>query len=155
VRRREFIGLVGGAVVWPAVAGAQQPRRIPHVGWIATTSPVTELVGPNPVNPVAKAFVQGLRDLGYVDGENIVIEWRSAEGKLDNLRRPGGNITGLTTDTSSEISGKRVKLSWSSLLSLNAWVGSAGIALVYQGVYGGDGAQAWIGFGGSRDRAAQ
>jgi putative ABC transport system substrate-binding protein len=45
------------------------------------------LVGPNPVNPVAKAFVQGLRDLGYVDGENIVIEWRSAEGKLDNLEK--------------------------------------------------------------------
>jgi putative ABC transport system substrate-binding protein len=162
MRRRDFIGLVGGAVAWPVAARAQPPQRVRRVAFIATTSPVSELIGPNPVNPTAKAFTQGLRELGYVDGQNLVIEWRSAEGKPDDLKkivrqlvadhvdvivapvnpvtkaaksvtttvpivmsgnaipvewgfveslaRPGGNITGLTTDSSSDISGKRIEI---------------------------------------------
>src|SRR5262249_19297090 len=50
-----------------------------------SNSPVAEMLGPDPVHPHVRGFLQGLRDLGYVDGRNIVIERRSAEGKFDRL----------------------------------------------------------------------
>jgi putative ABC transport system substrate-binding protein len=55
------------------------------VAWIASTSPLSELLGVNPKHLQARAFLQGLRELGYVDGKNLVIEWRSAEGKHEDL----------------------------------------------------------------------
>src|SRR5262249_37787440 len=62
------------------IAEAQQPKKIPRIGYLAATS--------LSVNAARiEAFKQGLRELGYVEGKNIVIEWRSAEGKLD--RFPG------------------------------------------------------------------
>jgi putative tryptophan/tyrosine transport system substrate-binding protein len=45
---------------------------------IFTTSPVSEMAGPDPIHPVARSFVQGLRALGYVEGQNLVLEHRSA-----------------------------------------------------------------------------
>ena len=56
-------------------AEAQQPTKIPRIGYLTGTSLST-----NPAR--IEAFRQGLRELGYVEGKNIVIEWRSAEGKL-------------------------------------------------------------------------
>src|SRR5262249_5811091 len=50
-----------------------------------TTSPVSVMVGSDPINPVARALVHGLRDLGYVEGRNLVLERRSAEGKWEKL----------------------------------------------------------------------
>src|SRR5262247_549955 len=59
-------------------AEAQQPKKAPRIGYLSATSPS--------VNPTRiEAFRQGLRELGYVEGKNIIIEWRSAEGKLDRL----------------------------------------------------------------------
>src|SRR5499426_3425908 len=59
-------------------AEAQQPKKAPRIGYLSATSPS--------VNPTRiEAFRQGLRELGYVEGKNIVIEWRYAEGKLDRL----------------------------------------------------------------------
>ena len=86
MRRRDFIVTFGGAAlanVLPALA--QQAERVYRVGWVASTSPVTELIGPNPTHPYAKSFLQAMRELGYVDGKNLAIEWRSAEGKFDRL----------------------------------------------------------------------
>jgi putative tryptophan/tyrosine transport system substrate-binding protein len=86
MKRREFISLFGGVAAWPLAAQAQQPDRVQYkVAWIATTSPLSELVGPNPSHPLANAFLRGLHELGYNEGKNLQIEWRSAEGKFDNL----------------------------------------------------------------------
>jgi putative ABC transport system substrate-binding protein len=61
-----------------AIAQAQQPTKVSRIGFLATTSPSTSAAR-------YEAFRQGLRELGYVEGKNIVIEWRYAEGKLDRL----------------------------------------------------------------------
>jgi putative ABC transport system substrate-binding protein len=86
MRRREFIALVGGAAAaWPFAALAQQTSKVHRVGLVFTTSPVSETVGSDPINPVARALVHGLRDLGYVEGRNLILERRSAEGKWEML----------------------------------------------------------------------
>jgi putative ABC transport system substrate-binding protein len=64
--------LVLGIVVLPPAARAQQPAKVPRIGYLTTGS------GPSPHD---EAFRQGLRDLGYVEGKNIGIEFRWAEGK--------------------------------------------------------------------------
>jgi len=80
LRRREFITLLGGAAAaWPLAARAQQqPTQIPKVGWIfpgASAGPPTELAG----------FKEGLRELGYVEGKNIVVEYRFGENSVERL----------------------------------------------------------------------
>jgi ABC-type uncharacterized transport system substrate-binding protein len=59
-------------------AEAQQPGKIPRIGFLSAASPST-------ISARIDAFRQGLRELGYLEGKNIVIEWRFAEGKLDRL----------------------------------------------------------------------
>jgi putative ABC transport system substrate-binding protein len=59
-------------------AAAQQPTKVPQIGYLVTSS-----LSPNSAR--IEAFRQGLRALGYIEGKNIVIEWRSAEGKADRL----------------------------------------------------------------------
>jgi putative ABC transport system substrate-binding protein len=78
VNRREFITLVGGAAAaWPLPARAQHPAR-PVVGFLSPASPeqLTDRV---------RAFLQGLADAGYVEGRNVTIEYRWAEGQGDRL----------------------------------------------------------------------
>src|SRR5262245_46364908 len=55
------------------------------VGLIVTTSPVSEMVGPDPIHPLVRSFVRALRALGYVEGQNLVLERRSAEGKFERF----------------------------------------------------------------------
>jgi len=76
MRRREFITLLGGVTAWPLAAQAQQPSRVPRIGYL---DPISRS------NPWVEAFRSGLHDLGYVEGRNINIEYRSAEGKYDRL----------------------------------------------------------------------
>src|SRR5215468_8146836 len=85
IGRRELIAALSGAAAWPLAARAQPGGKVHRVGQIATTSPVSELVGPEPVNPAVRAFVQGLRVLGYVEGQNLILERRSAEGQFDRF----------------------------------------------------------------------
>ena len=66
MRRREFIALLGGAAAWPLAARAQQTAKIPRVGFLFYGSP-----GPS---PEVDAFRQGLRELGYIEGQNIAVE---------------------------------------------------------------------------------
>jgi putative tryptophan/tyrosine transport system substrate-binding protein len=86
VRRRTFITLLGGAAAaWPLAAHAQQVGRSNRVALVFTTSPVSEMVGFDPIHPLARSFVQGLHALGYVQGQNLVLEPRSAEGKFERF----------------------------------------------------------------------
>jgi ABC-type uncharacterized transport system substrate-binding protein len=74
-----------------AVAQAQQPAKIPRIGFLSPTFPST-----NPAR--SEAFRQGLRELGYVEGKNIVIEWRYAEGKFDRLPALVAELVSLKVD---------------------------------------------------------
>jgi putative tryptophan/tyrosine transport system substrate-binding protein len=78
VRRREFITLLGGAVTWPLAARAQQPA-MPVVGYIGTGSRESDAFR-------LPSFHEGLSETGYVEGRNVAIEYRWAEG--DNARLP-------------------------------------------------------------------
>jgi putative ABC transport system substrate-binding protein len=77
LRRREFITLVGGAAVWPVTVQAQQPR-IPLVGFL-------EIQSPKGWEPYVGAFRQGLKEAGFVEGQNVAIEYRWAENQTDRM----------------------------------------------------------------------
>src|SRR5262249_46509185 len=73
MKRRTFIGLLGGAAIaWPVAVRAQQAAKTPRIGIIDDS-------------PIWNAFRHGLRDLGYVDGQNIAFEYRYAGGMPDRL----------------------------------------------------------------------
>ena len=78
LRRRDFVALAGAAVAWPLAARAQQPA-MPVIGFLEPTSPDGETVGR------LRAFRQALRDAGFLEGENVAIEYRWADGRTDRL----------------------------------------------------------------------
>jgi len=153
VKRRDFMTLLGGAASWPLAAGAQQPGKLPTVGFLgaASASAWSQWVA---------AFLQRLHELGWIEGRNLTIEYRWAEGSSDraaelaaefvrrkvdvivtgglpavaakqatsvipivfaiaadplgtglvaSLVRPGGNVTGLSTQA-RDLAGKRLEL---------------------------------------------
>ena len=69
----------------PLAAEAEQVGKVYRVGLILITAPVSEMTGPEPANPLTRGFVQGLRALGYVEGQNLILERRSAEGRYERL----------------------------------------------------------------------
>ena len=84
MRRREFIAILGALAAPPLVARAQQVGRPPVVGLVFAVTPVSGMAGPDPTEPPARAFIHALRDLGWVDGQTVVVERRSAEGEPAN-----------------------------------------------------------------------
>jgi putative tryptophan/tyrosine transport system substrate-binding protein len=70
---------------------AQQPKKVPRIGYLSFSSP-------SAMSTRTEAFRQGLRELGYVEGKNIVIEWRSAEGKRDRLPSLAAELVRLKVD---------------------------------------------------------
>jgi putative ABC transport system substrate-binding protein len=153
MKRREFITLLGSAVAWPHAGQAQQPAKLPTIGYLGTTAASAWA-------PWTAAFVQRLHELGWIDGRTVVIQYRWAEGRTErsaelaaelarlkvdvivtggnaavaakqasavvpivfavvddpvgmglvaSLARPGGNVTGLSIQ-SSDLAGKRIEL---------------------------------------------
>ena len=85
MQRRAFVtGLSAAAFALNARAG--EAGRLPVVGLVFGATPLAEMAGTDPISPVARGFVHGLRDLGWIEGQNIVIERRSVEG--DPQRAP-------------------------------------------------------------------
>src|SRR5439155_7967820 len=70
---------------------AQQPKKVPRIGYLNATSA-------SAVSDSVEAFLQGLRELGYIEGKNIVIEYRFAEGKLDQVPRNAAELVRLKVD---------------------------------------------------------
>jgi putative tryptophan/tyrosine transport system substrate-binding protein len=154
MKRRDFIALLGGAAAWPLATRAQHSEKLPAIGFLGSTTPSAE-------SQRTAAFVQRLRELGWIEGRTIAIEYRWGEGrperfaeiaaefvrlKVDvmiaggtptalaakratavipivftmtgdpvgtglvaHLARPGGNLTGLSTQTTDTVS-KRIEL---------------------------------------------
>src|SRR5260370_36731790 len=89
--RREFITLLGGLAAWPLSARAQQPDRIARVGYL-------RLCPTARIQLFDDAFREGLRDLGYIKGRNIRIEYRSSEGDEDRLFALAKELIALNVD---------------------------------------------------------
>ena len=77
IRRRELIAVLTTAAAWPLAARAQKSGKIARIGYLSSANPRSM--------PAFQAFEQRLRELGYFEGQNIVIEYRNAEGEIDRL----------------------------------------------------------------------
>ena len=92
MKRREFIAALGGAAAaWPLATRAQQRARRARIGFLGLNNPVTHA-------PRLEALRQGLRDLGYVEGRNIDIELRWADGQYDRLPMMATELVNLNVD---------------------------------------------------------
>jgi putative ABC transport system substrate-binding protein len=92
MRRREFIKLVAGsAVAYPLTARAQQPGKVYRIGFLANDPTI-------PQQPAGQAFLDGLREGGFVEGKNVVVERRFAEGKFDRYSELAAELVRLDVD---------------------------------------------------------
>src|SRR5262249_15899449 len=91
VKRREFITLAGSAAVWPLAARAQQAMRSYRIGMLETISPALNAAH-------LDAFREGLRQLGYVEGKNYVIEYRPADGRAERFPELAAELVRLGVD---------------------------------------------------------
>src|SRR6516165_6716516 len=91
MRRREFITLLGGAAAWPLAARAQQPAMVPTIGFLGSGTPAAH-------GHWVAAFAQRLRELGWIEGRNLTIEYRWAEGSSDRAAELAAEFVRLKVD---------------------------------------------------------
>jgi putative tryptophan/tyrosine transport system substrate-binding protein len=91
MKRRTFITLLGGAAAWPLTARAQQPGKMPTIGFLGTTTAAAW-------GPWTAAFVQRLRQLGWIEGRNLAIEYRWAEARSENFAKIAAEFVRLKVD---------------------------------------------------------
>jgi putative ABC transport system substrate-binding protein len=96
-RRDAVFALAAGLLTAPSAA-AQRANRPPRIALVFNATPVAEMAGTEPASRHARAFMHGLRDLGYVEGRNIVVVRRSAEGRLDHLPALMTEVVALGAD---------------------------------------------------------
>ena len=89
--RREFITLLGGAAAWPLAARAQQVGKLPTIGFLGSTSP-------SAWGHWTSAFVQRLRELGWIEGRTAAIEYRWAEGRPERAAEIAAEFVRLRVD---------------------------------------------------------
>jgi len=120
MRRREFITLLSSTAVWPLAAHAQAPNSVRHVGVLSPFSPA---IGPS---PAFQAFRQTLHDLGWIEGRNIILDYRWAEGHADRLPKLANELAGLKPDL--------ILSAWGTPGALAAKNASSRIPIVFAGV---------------------
>src|SRR5262245_29851683 len=92
MRRREFITLLGGAAVgWPLAVTAQTQPKIPRIGYAFSGTPTS-------TNHTVEVFRQALRELGYIEGQTILLERRWAEGRVERIPELVAELVGLKVD---------------------------------------------------------
>ena len=89
MKRREFLSLLGLVVTWPLAAHAQQTAKVPRIGYLALRASPSEH---------DEAFKQGLRELGWIEGQTIAIEYRWAAGQVDRLPALAEELVRLPVD---------------------------------------------------------
>jgi putative tryptophan/tyrosine transport system substrate-binding protein len=91
MKRREFITLLGGATAWPLTARAQQAGKLPTVGFLGPSTPLA-------MSQWVTAFVQRLRELGWIEGRTVAIEYRWAEGRSERFAEIAAEFVRLKVD---------------------------------------------------------
>jgi putative ABC transport system substrate-binding protein len=90
MKRRAFITIIGGAAAWPLASHAQQAGKLPTIGFLAANSSME--------SQRVAAFVQRLRELGWIDGRNLAIEYRWAEGRNERYAESAAEFVRLKVD---------------------------------------------------------
>src|SRR5262245_60246684 len=90
MKRRECIPLLGGAAAWPLAARGQQANKLPAIGFLGAN--------PSIESSRVAAFVQRVRELGWIDGRNLAIEYRWAEGRNERYAENAAELVRLKVD---------------------------------------------------------
>ena len=92
MKRRAFIALLGGALAaWPLAARAQQSQKVPRIGVLLPGTAASFALR-------TKAFIEGLRELGYIDGQTVAIEWKWGQDRVEGLSELAADLVGRNVD---------------------------------------------------------